>query len=60
VEFAFTDISGAQVKTAEQTATSQLTLKVLEQKTPLLRCHRQYLVNTQAIREIKAVRAWTC
>ncbi|CCN71330.1 two-component system response regulator BtsR [Vibrio nigripulchritudo] len=53
VEFAFTDISGVQVKTAEQTATSQLTLKILEQKTPLLRCHRQYLVNTQAIREIK-------
>ncbi|PKF79380.1 two-component system response regulator YehT [Vibrio sp. vnigr-6D03] len=53
VEFAYTDISGVQVKTAEQTATSQLTLKVLEQKTSLLRCHRQYLVNTQAIREIK-------
>ncbi|MBD1559418.1 two-component system response regulator BtsR [Vibrio sp. S9_S30] len=53
VEFAYTGISGVQVKTAEQTATSHLTLKVLEQKTSLLRCHRQYLVNTQAIREIK-------
>ncbi|SON50522.1 two-component system response regulator BtsR [Vibrio tapetis] len=53
VEFAYTDISGVQIKTAEQTATSQLTLKVLEQKTPLLRCHRQYLVNTKCIREIK-------
>jgi len=53
VEFAYTDISGVQVRTADQTATSQLTLKVLEQKTPLLRCHRQYLVNTKAIKEIK-------
>ena len=53
VEITYTDISGVQVKTAVQTSTSQLTLKVLEQKTSLLLCHRQYLVNTQAIREIK-------
>lgn len=52
-ECIFTDISGVHVRTAQQTATSQLTLKVLEQKTPLLRCHRQYLVNLKAIKEIK-------
>ncbi|MGF1697603.1 two-component system response regulator BtsR [Vibrio lamellibrachiae] len=53
VEFACTDISGVQVQTTDQTATCQLTLKVLEEKTPLVRCHRQYLVNTKSIKEIK-------
>lgn len=32
---------------------SQLTLKSLEEKTPLLRCHRQYLVAPAAIFEIR-------
>ena len=53
VECAFSDISGVHIRTAEQTATSQLTLKTLEEKTDLLRCHRQYLINTKAIKEIK-------
>ncbi len=53
VECAYSDISGVHVQTPQQTATSQLTLKVLEEKTPLLRCHRQYLVNVKAIKEIK-------
>ncbi|MDE1264387.1 two-component system response regulator BtsR [Vibrio aestuarianus] len=53
VEFAYSDISGVHVQTAQQRATSQLTLKVLEEKTPLVRCHRQYLINTKAIKEIK-------
>ncbi|MGC9404057.1 two-component system response regulator BtsR [Vibrio genomosp. F10] len=53
VEFAYTDISGVHVQTQQQTATCQLTLKVLEEKTPLVRCHRQYLVNPKAIKEIK-------
>lgn len=53
VEFAYSDISGVNVQTAQQKATSQLTLKVLEEKTALVRCHRQYLVNLKAIREIK-------
>ncbi|UUM30120.1 two-component system response regulator BtsR [Vibrio japonicus] len=53
VEFAYTDISGVHVQTHEQKATSQLTLKVLEEKTPLVRCHRQFLINTKAIKEIK-------
>lgn len=53
VEFAYTDISGVHIQTHEQKATSQLTLKVLEEKTPLVRCHRQFLVNTKAIKEIK-------
>ncbi|MGL6316550.1 two-component system response regulator BtsR [Vibrio sp. WXL103] len=53
VQFAWSDISGVQVQTHQQTATSQLTLKVLEEKTPLVRCHRQYLVNINSIKEIK-------
>ncbi len=53
IEAAFSDLSGVHIKTAQQTATSQLTLKTLEEKTCLLRCHRQYLINIKAIREIK-------
>ncbi len=53
VEFAYSDISGVHVQTHEQKATSQLTLKVLEEKTSLVRCHRQFLVNIKAIKEIK-------
>ncbi|MCG9650178.1 two-component system response regulator BtsR [Vibrio brasiliensis] len=53
VEFAYSDISGVHVQTHEQKATSQLTLKILEEKTNLVRCHRQFLVNISAIKEIK-------
>ncbi len=53
IEFAYSDLSGVHVQTATQKTTSQLTLKVLEEKTALLRCHRQYLVNLSAIKEIK-------
>lgn len=53
IESAFSDLSGVHVQTAHQTTTSQLTLKTLEEKTELLRCHRQYLINTKAIKEIK-------
>ncbi|UTM57843.1 two-component system response regulator BtsR [Photobacterium sp. CCB-ST2H9] len=53
IEVAFSDLSGVHVVTKETRATTQLTLKILEEKTPLIRCHRQYLVHPQAIREIK-------
>lgn len=53
VECASSDISGVQIQTAQTTATSQLCLKQLEEKTPLIRCHRQYLINPKAISEIK-------
>ncbi|WP_394153040.1 two-component system response regulator BtsR [Vibrio maritimus] len=53
VEFAYSDLSGVHVQTATQKATSQLTLKVIEDKTSLIRCHRQFLVNVKAIKEIK-------
>jgi two-component system LytT family response regulator len=53
IEVAFSEASGVSIQTAEHTTTSQLTLKVIEEKTPLIRCHRQYLVNPRAIREIR-------
>lgn len=53
VEFSYSDISGVHIQTHDQKADSQLTLKVLEEKTNLVRCHRQFLVNIQAIKEIK-------
>ncbi|WP_019615157.1 two-component system response regulator BtsR [Psychromonas ossibalaenae] len=58
IEMAFSDQSGVHVLTnihssTEQTAGCSLSLKVLEEKTCLIRCHRQYLINPTAIREIK-------
>ncbi|KKD61393.1 hypothetical protein RN22_05960 [Grimontia sp. AD028] len=53
VESVYSDISGVHVHTADKTPTTQLTLKTLEEKTPLLRCHRQYLVSVNHISEIK-------
>ncbi|MBY5992806.1 two-component system response regulator BtsR [Ferrimonas balearica] len=52
VEFVFSDLSGVHVATASQTIHTQLTLKVLEERSPLIRCHRQYLVNPEAIAAI--------
>lgn len=53
IEMAFSDMSGVHIQSTKQRASSQLTLKTLEEKTALLRCHRQYLINTQAIKEIR-------
>ncbi len=53
VECAYSDISGVHVRSPNQTASTQLTLKTLEEKTSLVRCHRQYLINIKAINEIK-------
>lgn len=53
IEFAYSDVSGVHITTGTQEATSQLTLKLLEEKTALIRCHRQYLVNLKLIKEIR-------
>ncbi len=53
VEYAFSDLSGVHVATPTGTFHTHLTLKVLEQRTPLMRCHRQYLVNPDGIAEIQ-------
>ncbi|SDQ11977.1 two-component system response regulator BtsR [Pseudovibrio sp. Tun.PSC04-5.I4] len=52
VEYVFSDLSGIHVATTNEYVHTQLTLKVLEQKTPLVRSHRQYLVSRDTIAEI--------
>ena len=52
VEYIFSDLSGIHVATAHSYVHTHLTLKLLEQKTKLTRCHRQYLVSPDAISEI--------
>ena len=53
VEFVYSDITGIHVVTSEGQFFTELTLKILEKRTPLLRCQRQYLVNHDKIDEIK-------
>lgn len=53
VEYAFSDLGGVHVACQGELFHTQLTLKSLEEKTPLLRCHRQYLVAPGAIFEIQ-------
>ncbi|OXY83672.1 two-component system response regulator BtsR [Oceanimonas doudoroffii] len=53
VEYVFSDIGGVHVATAGEQVHTNMTLKVIEEKTPLVRCHRQYLVAPGAIAEIE-------
>lgn len=53
IKVVFSDITGVHVKTSSQQADTQLTLKTLELKTSLVRCHRQYLVALDSVREIR-------
>lgn len=53
IDVAYSDISGIHILTSGHEATTQLSLKVLEEKTPLIRCHHQYLINPKKVREIK-------
>ncbi|ATE59529.1 two-component system response regulator BtsR [Thauera sinica] len=53
IEFATSKTSGVYVTTMQGPEYfTELTLRTLEEKTPFLRCHRQYLVNPDHIREI--------
>ncbi|WP_303722945.1 two-component system response regulator BtsR [Malonomonas rubra] len=52
VEYALTDISGVHVAIAGQSFNTDLTLKALEERTELVRCHRSYLVNLEQIDQI--------
>jgi two-component system LytT family response regulator len=52
VEFITTSIAGVHLTTRDQEYFTEVTLKVLEERTPLLRCHKQYLINIDHIREI--------
>ena len=53
VEYVFSDLTGIHLVTSEGQFFTELTLKVLEERTPLLRCQRQFLVNPDMIDEIK-------
>lgn len=53
VEFVHSDIAGVQVVGDKRQGTTELTLKILQERTPLIRCHRQYLVNIDRIAEIE-------
>lgn len=53
VEHVFTDLSGVHVVAPDRQGVTELTLKVLQERTPLIRCHRQYLVNPERIAEIE-------
>jgi two-component system LytT family response regulator len=53
VEFVHTDLCGIQVIGNNRQGVTELTLKLLQERTPLMRCHRQYLVNSKQIAEIE-------
>ena len=53
VDYIFSDLSGVHVASKKGKVHTQLTLKTLEEKTRLIRCHKQYLVSPNAIAEIE-------
>lgn len=53
IDHVCTSIGGVHITTGEGSYYTDLTLKVLEQRTPLVRCHKQYLINPEQIDEIK-------
>lgn len=56
IEFVTSRTSGVFVVGADaQERFTELTLRTLEEKTPLVRCHRQYLINPDCIKEIRFV-----
>jgi two-component system, LytTR family, response regulator len=52
VEHVHSDLGGVHLVTASGSFFTELTLKTLEDRTGLLRCHKQYLVNVARIDEI--------
>jgi two-component system LytT family response regulator len=55
VEYIFSDVGGIHVCSNKNYCHTQLTLKVLQEKTPLIRCHKQYLLSPNAISEIELI-----
>lgn len=53
VDYVKSDITGVYVITAEGEFYTDLTLKVLEARAGLLRCHKQFLVNMDRVDEIR-------
>lgn len=52
VEFVRSDVAGVYVVSADGEYFTELTLKVLESRTPLVRCHRQFLINIDRVDSI--------
>jgi two-component system LytT family response regulator len=53
VEYVCCDLSGVHVVTADGETYTDMTLSALEERTDLVRCHRQCLVRLEMVREIK-------
>ena len=53
VEYVNTDVCGVQVVAMNKQGITELTLKILQERTALIRCHRQYLINLNQIAEIE-------
>ena len=53
VEYVYSDTTGVHVVTGEGESYTDMTLKVLEQKTDLVPCHRQSLVRLEKVSEIR-------
>ena len=53
VEYVHTDLCGVQVVAGSRQGVTELTLKLLQERSRLMRCHRQYLVNPEQIAEIE-------
>lgn len=54
IEYATSKLSGVYVADTDgEERFTELTLRTLEERAPLIRCHRQYLVNPDAIAEIE-------
>ncbi len=53
VEYVFSDLAGIHVVTSTEQVHTHLTLKVIEEKSSLIRCHRQYIVALNVISEIE-------
>ena len=56
VEFVNSELSGVQVVCATRQGMTELTLKLLQERTPFVRCHRQYLVNLDQVAGDRAAR----
>lgn len=53
VDYIVSDITGVHVVSGDSSLLTDLTLKALEERTGLFRCHRQYMVNPDRILEIR-------
>jgi len=53
VDYVISDITGVHIITGDKNFLTDLTLKVLEERTDLFRCHRQYMISIDRVQEIR-------